>query len=403
MNQNTTLLPEDRLNKNNYEEWHFVIENILESNDILDNARTDVMGTLEQQIIEIRRTENPDPNTVRNLERQYLETKKKDAMAKTIICTNVSHEVVGKIKGLTTAFAVMEKIKTLYGRRRSDDVQYLLKKMYSIKAKSIYECKEAVTELLEIFEKLNNLNVNMDELEKIRILYLSFPLILQIMAVPEENQNLDNYLSKVRHIVNFRIYAFNANNGASRNHHNNYEEFMDLDNIVKPNSVDREIAYFSKSKFCHICNTSGHTTEECYYNGLTNKSKDDNKSKDKKQHNNIKSEKKLKPKRKGSNKGSQKKNNSKSLRNIQYDELSETEITLDNLSRDQEINYFEFTNDIQKENYKLNEVQKIYNVSPSNNHLKEQTVWIFDTGASEHLTNNKTILENYQENKVTLK
>lgn len=113
--------------------------------------------------------------------------------------------------------------------------------------------------------------------------------------------------------------------------------------------------------------------------------------------------KKLKPKRKGSNKGSQKKNNSKSLRNIQYDELSETEITLDNLSRDQEINYFEFTNDIQKENYKLNEVQKIYNVSPSNNHLKEQTVWIFDTGASEHLTNNKTILENYQENKVTLK
>jgi len=44
-------------------------------------------------------------------------------------------DVFEKIKELKTAYAVMEKFRILYGKKTSE-VQYLMKKMYSVKAKN---------------------------------------------------------------------------------------------------------------------------------------------------------------------------------------------------------------------------------------------------------------------------
>jgi len=45
----------------------------------------------------------------------------------------------------------MNKIKNFYGKKKSSDVQFLLKTIYSIKAKNLNDCKEVITEILEIF------------------------------------------------------------------------------------------------------------------------------------------------------------------------------------------------------------------------------------------------------------
>ena len=127
MSQNTTLLPQDRLNKNNFEEWQYVIENILESEEILDYIKSDVLGALDEKLKTAKKAKNPDANLIQTIEVKIKKARKLDAKAKTIISTNVSHEVLEKVKGLKTSFAIMEKIKNLYGRKKSSDVQYLLK------------------------------------------------------------------------------------------------------------------------------------------------------------------------------------------------------------------------------------------------------------------------------------
>jgi len=53
----------------------------------------------------------------------------------------------------------MKKLTILYGKKKTSDIQYLMKKMYSVKAKTVQECREIITEILDIFEKLEDLNV----------------------------------------------------------------------------------------------------------------------------------------------------------------------------------------------------------------------------------------------------
>ena len=397
MNRNATLLPEDRLNKDNYEAWHFVIESFLETNEVLDYVKSDIVTNLTGQLQEAKNAQTPDSAAIRRLEKQIVEAKKKDAMARSIINTNISYEIVDKITNLKTAFAVMEKIKTLYSKKKNSDIQYLLKKMYSTKAKSIYECKEVITDLLEIFEKLENLKVKMDEIEKIRILYLSFPAAFRMTIFPREEETLNSFLKHAQHVINFQVYALNANDGISNESTSN-EDFMDIDNI---NSIEKKINYFHQPKYCHICETNGHTTKECRYNNLSTRNKNKNKYKP--------NEKRNKSKKKNSNKWNQNKNKGKSVSNIQYvEQPEESKISLENLESmyQNDVNFIEKINEInldQEETEKLNNIQNMNLKVNLSKPSEKKTNWVFDTGASEHITNNKDILEDYIEHQVTLK
>ena len=50
MSQNTTLLPEERLNKKNFEAWNFVIRNILQSNKVLKYIISDEISNLVTKV-----------------------------------------------------------------------------------------------------------------------------------------------------------------------------------------------------------------------------------------------------------------------------------------------------------------------------------------------------------------
>jgi len=83
------------------------------------------------------------------------------------------------IKGLDTAYKFVEKLKSLYGKKKSSDVQYWMRKMYSLKAKNLSDCKDVINQIKEIFDIMTKNNANLGDWEKIRVLYLSFPKILK--------------------------------------------------------------------------------------------------------------------------------------------------------------------------------------------------------------------------------
>ena len=406
MSQNITLLPEDRLNKKNFEEWNFVIGNILQSNKVSKYVESDVIGELEKKLTDLRTNEVQDSSAVGNLKSEITKAKDEDAKAKTIISTNVSYEVIEKIKGLKTAFAIMEKIKNIYGKKKSSDVQFLLKKMYSIHAKNLYECKEVIAELLEVFEKLETLKFNMDEIERIRIIYVALPKSIQNLVCPTEEITLVKFLEKTQYVINFQIYAFNTGNGIKNESSKNKEDYMDIDNI---DTVEKDISYFSNSKYCFICKIPGHSTDECIHNNLKKKNKDNNKNQDNSKNKQKPNGKRRRPKGRNSNRRNFNKN--KSMANIQYDEFSENEISLENLENNYEgdIDIIELVkeNECKGERHdqhnKLNNVQNTPNGSTHPDQQVGQTTWIFDTGASEHITNNKDVLEDYQETNVILR
>ncbi|ORX44816.1 hypothetical protein BCR36DRAFT_121409 [Piromyces finnis] len=77
----------------------------------------------------------------KNLLTELEDAEAQDALAASIISTNVSRECLEHIKTLDTAFEIMQKLKTLYQGSESSDIQHWMKKLYSLKAKSLTACK----------------------------------------------------------------------------------------------------------------------------------------------------------------------------------------------------------------------------------------------------------------------
>ena len=117
-----------------------------------------------------------------------------DALAKTIICNNVTNEAIKHIKGLRTAFEIIEKLKAIYKGNESADIHLLIEKLYTLKAKDISNCKDVLNQINEIFKKLEKNNTNLSNLEKLRIIYLSFPNELKYHLRPKGNENVDNFI-----------------------------------------------------------------------------------------------------------------------------------------------------------------------------------------------------------------
>jgi len=69
-----------------------------------------------------------------------------------IISSNVPKEVFEYIKRLETTFDIMQKLKNLNGKKKSSDLQYRTKEMYSIKAKNLSERRDVINQIEEIFD-----------------------------------------------------------------------------------------------------------------------------------------------------------------------------------------------------------------------------------------------------------
>ncbi|OUM59001.1 hypothetical protein PIROE2DRAFT_64053 [Piromyces sp. E2] len=263
-------------------------------------------------------------------------------------------------------------------------------------------------------------NIQLGSWEKIRVLYLAFPKNLREQIHPDGNESVEDFLKESINKINFQIYL-HSNIDFDRNTKNN-DDFMDLDNIEtngkykhtsKPNNVPSPIP-----NYCYICRIFGHSTEKCTYNTYkkSNKNNIDNKGNDKSKSNKV-----FKRKRNTKNKN-------KSVDNIEYvnsqellkednENTSDDEISFDEIQAMYNINMDSFETIEEEKDTKPTDDKEIE--SDGKNSTKEEMIesiislvedsssnkitWTFDTGASEHITNNKEILTNFKEKEITLK
>jgi len=175
MSENKIQL-EERLNKHNFEEWEFLISNILKSKKILKYIKSDY-NNLKTELgltTKAKKTEE-DRKAIKSLEIKIDEAEAKDALACTIISTNVSKEILEYIKRLSTSYEIMQKLRSLYGKKKSSDVQYWFKKMYSLKAKNLSDCKDVINQIKEIFDIMEGNNATLGEWKKIEFFTYPFP------------------------------------------------------------------------------------------------------------------------------------------------------------------------------------------------------------------------------------
>ncbi|KAL6611686.1 hypothetical protein U3516DRAFT_665160 [Neocallimastix sp. 'constans'] len=147
---------------------------------------------------------------------------------------------------------------------------------------------------------------------------------------------------------------------------------MDIDNNESHsiNYVSNVRNYDKQTKFCIICGNQGHFAKDCYFNSCgTNK----NNSKVKIINN----------KNNNYNKGSRYNNNKR--RNKNNNHLNENTVSLTQNTK------------VSSENY-------IFNSRDNIGHDTTRTIlWTYDTGSSEHITNDISILENFTKTNITMK
>jgi len=167
MSQKTTLSSDSRLTKDNFEQWRFLISNVLKAKKIQKYVESDVVSKLKEQLTTEKT--NPKSTNIESLEKEIEEAEAKDAEACSIISNNVTKGVLDYIKNLSNAYEIMEKLQSLYGKEKSADVQYWMKKMYSLKARNLSECKDVINKIKEIFDIMAKNKASLGDWEKIRI------------------------------------------------------------------------------------------------------------------------------------------------------------------------------------------------------------------------------------------
>ena len=158
--------PEERLNKNNFEDWYPTVSSILESKELLDYTLKDIISTTTNEVAAGTKTQ------------QDLDaTKVKDSKARAFILTSITKEVKRKVRNAKTAYDIMTKIKEHYDKSKSKDVDHYIKKLNSLKSKSIDDSLEIMSEITDIFKILDEKNYKLGTLEKAKHIYFAVPTV----------------------------------------------------------------------------------------------------------------------------------------------------------------------------------------------------------------------------------
>ena len=144
--------------------------------------------------------------------------------------------------------------------------------------------KNVLNQITEIFKKLEENNTNLSNLEKLRIIYLSFPNELKYQLRPKGNENVDNFIQQTYDVINFQMYLKHnikyKDSNIKQNSQSN--DYMDIDLAYKTNgdsrgrrsSMHQELHNHENRKYCHVCNMDDHDTKDCNYYLLNKKRKE---------------------------------------------------------------------------------------------------------------------------------
>ena len=415
----------------NFDIWYSTIMDYLEAKNLKRYVDVDIINLLNRGD-----DENPldqqQLQAVRNQERE-------DAVVRTIININVSEKIKHYIKNQNTAFAKMDKLKNLYQMDADSQQSMWIKKLYTIHAKSIDDTMKIINEMMELFELLSHTTMNPSNLDKLSLMFDAIPKELQNRVNFSSQQTYEQFYEEIKDKHTIMVFNRERNflaktpsrfsNNQDRNVTKNQEDYMDIDNFENHRkNTNYNKKHKSYIKHCVICENDGHIAKDCYFNPVgTNRNNKrvknfNNKrkcNKSKKSHRNFKNNNSINNTEISRDHDTESQNNEFNeifgdyIDSIQYEYDDNIDLCVSNIKSDQskfELQPQHLNTEIvfptnyekvfsENSNYILG-VDHVSNIKYDDDHV---TFWTFDTGASEHITNDKSLLYNYTEERVIMK
>ncbi|ORX52650.1 hypothetical protein BCR36DRAFT_286510, partial [Piromyces finnis] len=120
----------------------------------------------------------------------------------------------------------------------SSDIQHWMKKLYSLKAKSLTDCKDVLHQINEIFSVMKSNNSNLGDWEKTRIIYYSLPQCMRTQIHPDGTKKIKDFLTEVNNKVNFQIYLQKNIKYNQSIINNDQDDLMDIDFVGRRSKND---------------------------------------------------------------------------------------------------------------------------------------------------------------------
>jgi len=353
----------EELSMTNYELWYRFIRSTLKSKGLIKYVENDVTSAINNEV-------TAGTKTAADLE----DAEKNDAKAMSFLLTTISREIQEKIKNAETSFATITKIKEIYNNKKTKDVTYYLDKLNSLRAKNLDDGLEIIDKMTEIFNTLDENNYKLGTLEKAKYIYSALTNDVKSRLTLDPDLELNDFTEEAKKIINVLRY-FSGKHQEKDIKPRKIEDLMDIDyvgklkNKLSNNDIKREPNY------CYICEMKGHTTDRCGFNVKVREERRKNKSRKFKKNDNSYD---WKGKR-------------KYIGNVEVNEIK-SENETNNISFEEIQPMFESH---------VNNVETNSNEEFNTNN--KEIIWAYDTGCSEHITNNKSILTNFRYENIHMK
>jgi len=402
--------------------------------DILNNLNLPIPGQESRPV----RENNDAPENVNNNALEPLldnrtkrliikEAIKMDAELMLLILKNIDEKIVKEISRLTNSYRIMEKLKGKYGNNNAD-MEYWLKILKSLKPKNKNEVIKMLDQAKEIFVEMEEVDLGITNKEKLKYLYNILTDDYKNIVQFDLNSDADEYLDTLKRIISARSYVENWDDIKEKDED---DDPMDLDYLSKRkrttklnkkpsssiNNKKNKHKYKKDNKsYCHICDMNGHSTKECHFN-LKNKENNI-----KNQHNNKKGRQNQQQEKKSLNYLVNSRNYN-DYRNNSTPKYTKNEDYSDNASNYDENFDFEDARALMYQRKQNNKYINLLEVTPNNNKhthdfdniynksidfinhsnvITDDVTWFYDTGAGEHVTNDKSLLVNFKYESIKL-
>ncbi|GBN12713.1 Retrovirus-related Pol polyprotein from transposon TNT 1-94 [Araneus ventricosus] len=220
-----------KLNANNYSVWKFKMEMILIKEDLF-------------HLIEDDTPSQPDE--------KYI---KKDRQARAIINLCIEDSQIIHIKYETTAKATWNNLKTIHERSNLSSKLFLLRKLYATKMSEDGNMNEHISQMLELIDKLKAVGEEIKDDHIAALLLVSVPksydtLITALEARPENELTPELIKNKLTDEYNRRKEQVSDRN---------------LAQAFKTNVSFKSRNQNKNDKFCTFCKRPGHLRDFCYH------------------------------------------------------------------------------------------------------------------------------------------
>jgi len=403
----------------NFSLWIDHILWVIRKEELIDYVTTDKIGE-----IDIDHPSGPNEIT----------TVMNNGKARVILVESMTPQVHSEVVGINSAYNMLEKLKKKYGGD-DNNIAYWVRTLNSLSASDETEIMDVLDKMNNIFKTMEKKKLILSENDKLRYVYHSIPRsYLGKFELNDKDDfeslynRIDKDLSRISFIDNWK-------------EKNRFHEPMEIDYIIKEsnNNINNQNNLqnnydnknYNKHKYCDICKMNNHNTDDCRFN-LKNKNKNKSKFKNinynrnNNYFNNSYNNKNKNYYNNNNNNNSNKKGiyytgfipnddiNNYYNSNVGFHDIKAMFLEKEkhySINNNNCINNDNYVNNNKNLNKGQN-IKKYYNNICSVNlnnksnvsfdNLCNKSVWLYDSGAGEHLTNNKRLLINYKEEQSVL-